>query len=196
MSTGSARSGAAQRSLQQARGMAQRGYNIGIPALQQQLGLVGQGLASGGEPGYVAEAFAGQRTGITEGLAANEAATGRSRPKTGTGILAIPTDYGARLARALVGSRVTQGLGAVEETNKLFGMGMGGVEQAGSSALGAGQAQLSAMSMMPGYNTTAANIAALGSLGGSIYGAFAQPKAQTFPTATDYFTGKGPWTGP
>jgi hypothetical protein len=169
-----------------------------MPALQQQLGLVGQGLAAGGEPGYVGRAWEGQRTGLTEGLASQEAGAGmasafQNKAAVAGGnqgsILGVPADYGAKLARTLVGSRVTQGLGAIDEVNKLFGMGMGGVEQAGSSALGAGQAQLGAIGMMPGYNTTTANILGAASLGGSIYGAFSgaqRGNPAAFPGSKDY----------
>lgn len=151
---------------------AQRGFDIGLPALKNQLGQVQGGLEAGGEPEYVKEAYAGQRTGIIDLLSGADG-TWRAPGAGGNMDLQVPADYGKRLARALMGSRVNESMAKLGETLDLLNTGMGGAGAAGSTAMTAGATSIDALRMMPQYNKTAANIFGIGAAGAGIYGALA-----------------------
>jgi len=182
MSGGSSATRASEQASTLAEQTAARGFEVGLPALQNQLSQINQGLAQGGEPGYVRDAFAAQRTGIFEGASEQEqgamrgqaAATKGASMGGNTGAGLIPPGYGADLARAMMGSRVTEKMGGLEESMNLMNMGIGGVTTAGSSAMQAGQTSLSAIGMMPHYNTGLANVLTAANLAGTAYGAGTQ----------------------
>jgi len=160
---------------------AQAGYGIGIPALQGQISGINAGLAGGGEPSYLTGAWAGQRTGLADALAGQDAASSATSAagskaavaggNVGAGL--VPPSYGAKLAQALTGSRVNEAMGKLQETTSLMGMGLGASGTAGNAGLRAGGTQLSAISMMKPYNQGTANILGAASAAGGIYGALA-----------------------
>ena len=176
---------ASNAAYQTALGTAQKGFGIGIPALQGQIGDINSGLAAGGEPGYVKSAYTGQRTGLVEAMSSQDrssSAAGAARSKSATlggnaGAGIVPSDYGARLARSLSGSRTNEAMGQLEETMNLTQMGLGGTGEAGSAAMSAGMSSERAISMMQQYNPTTAALFGLGSLGGGIYGALSDSGA-------------------
>ena len=124
-------------------------------------------------------AFQGQRTGLTEGLAAQgglqqaqQQRASKSALSGGNAFAAMhPADIGAQLANALYGSKFQEGQANLDQQFNLISMGLGGAGQSGSGALTAAQNQLGAINFLPGYNQTYANI--LGGAAGlsSIYGA-------------------------
>jgi hypothetical protein len=176
----------AERASEQAGALAEKtakeGYGIGLPALQGQLSQINQGLMAGGEPSYVSEAFGSQRTGIFEGASESEAGSMKAQAAATKGAQAggnagaglIPPGYGAELARAMMGSRVTEKMGGLEESMNLMTMGVGGGTEAGSAAMGAGRSSLQAIGMMPQYNTDLANVLMAANTAGSVYGAGSQ----------------------
>jgi hypothetical protein len=160
--------------------MAQQGYGVGMPALQNQLSMINQGIAQGGQPGYVADAYNLQRTGLIEGAGQQQVAgmgqmaRGNEAAVAGGGGLANilnPGAYGAQLAQLMMGSNLQQGLGALDETNKLMTMGLGGGAEAGSAMMGAAGSNLQAIGGMANYNPQFANLMGALNLGGSMYGA-------------------------
>lgn len=146
--------------------LSQRAYDIGLGALGPQIQQINQGLQQGGEPGYLQRAFAGARTGATESLlSADQAETGgrlaaSSRVSAGGNLMSnlTPSQVGAKIAEALYSSRTNEAVGKFEQFNKLMAMGLGQSAQAGSSAIGAGAAQLEAARGLPTYNPTYANV--------------------------------------
>ena len=161
--------------------IAKRGYDIGIPALEAGINGIQSGLATGGEPDYLKSAWAGQRTAISDALAGTDsasAAAGAARTKGAVlggnvGATVVPPSYGARLARALTGSRVNEAIGSLDETTKLMGLGLGAGGQAGNAGLRAGANEMGAISMLPQYNQTSATIQGGAALAGGMYGALA-----------------------
>ena len=160
---------------------AKTGYGIGIPGITSEIGGVTAGLQAGGEPSYLTSAWAGQRTGVAEALAGQDAASGAASAAGSKGAVLggnvgaglVPPSYGAKLAQALTGSRVNEALGKLQETTSLMGLGLGAGATAGNAGLRAGGAQLNAISMMQPYNTGTANVLGGLSLAGGMYGALA-----------------------
>ena len=167
-----------------ARQTAEMGYGIGIPALQQQLNFVNEGMAQGGQPDYVKNAYALQRTGITEGLTGAERGAARGQAASSKGAVqggnvgasmggGVPASYGAKIAQNLLGSKTSQSMSGLEEMNSLMSVGLGGTAMGAGAAMNAGGAQLQAIGNMQNYNSDLANILGLLGVGGSIYGGFA-----------------------
>lgn len=176
----SAQSSAAANLARTSGSQSQAAYDVGIPALQLQRALLQQATAEGGEPGYLKAAFGAQRAGLTEGgLTASlggvqgaqaQAQGALQRGNTSAGL--TPDIMGARMAQSMYSSRLQEGLGQIEQSNKLLQMGLGQSAQAGSEALGAAGNELRAISMMPNYNPTLATALAVANAGGAIYGGF------------------------
>lgn len=160
--------------------VAKQYYRIGIPALQQQFGLINSALAEGGEPVGLARAFEGQRTGLAEGLLGQEAGQTRAALRGSSdaiqggnvGAMLTPSDIGQKLANALWGSRVQEGLGKVDQMNNLIAMALGQTGQTGSAATTAAGQQLNAVAMMPRYDPTYATALGLANVGGAAYGGY------------------------
>ncbi len=164
---------------------AQQGYDIGLPAMSERNRLLNSAMAENGMPDYMKAAFETQRTGLTEGNA-NIAQQQRAQaltaaePAIAGGNLQqslTPGSLGSKLADALYGSRVQQGLGAVDQMNKLMTMGLGGAAQTGSQAIGAAGNDLRGISMMQAYNPTYAAVLGGANLAGSLYGGYQQRAA-------------------
>lgn len=160
--------------------LANEAYGVAIPALSQQYGFLRGSIAEGGEPGYVRDAYAAQRTGITEGLGRQgqmqerqALASGKAAALGGNLNASLtPQTMGAQIADQLYSSRLNEGMGRVEQLNKLLAMGLGQSTQAGNAAIGAGQAQLQGIAGMPAYNSTYAKILAGLNVAGSAYGGY------------------------
>lgn len=176
---------ASKSAMQTARQTAEKGYGIGLDALQEQMTFVDQGLASGGQPGYVKDAFTTQRTGVTEGLTGAERGATQANAARSKGAVAggnvgasmgggVPADYGAKIAKALMGSKTSQAMSGIEEMNSLMGIGLGGSAMGAGAAMSAGGAQLSAIGMLPQQSSGMTNLMALLGAGGAAYGAGSQ----------------------
>lgn len=154
--------------------MATQAYDIAVPALQAQSGYIRDALAQGGEPEYLQKAYAGQRTGLLEGLATQQHQRSLQGPENRQGDLASslrsPQMVGADIANAMYSSRVNESLGKIEQVHNLQRMALGQAGQTGSGALTAGGLQLQAIQGLPDYNSTYANVLGAVNLGGSIYG--------------------------
>jgi hypothetical protein len=155
-------------------------YNLALPGLSKQYDLLNKALAEGGEPGYLARAFEGQRTGLAEGALGQEmgatrgalAASQGAAQGGNLGATVSPSDIGKQLANAMWGSRVQEGLGRVDQMNNLIAMALGQTGRTGSAATNAAGQQLQAISMMPNYNPTYATILGLGNVAGAGYGGY------------------------
>lgn len=142
-----------------------------MPALRQAQG--------GNLPAYMESAFAGQRTGIQEGIANQERSKIQAQDAAAKGTVAggnafstmNPAQMGQVLADAMTGSRVQQGMATVNQANTLMSMGLGGAAQTGNAAVGAAGNNLQAISMLPNYNPTYAAVLGGVNAAGSIYGA-------------------------
>jgi len=182
--------------------LAQQAYRIGLPALGRQYSLLNNSITEGGEPAGLAAAYQGQRTGITEGLARSgftqmqQQLGAQEQAARGGNLRAnlTPQGVGAQIADQLYSSTLNEGLGRVEQLNKLLALGMGQSVQAGNASVGAGQLQLQGIAGMPQYNSTYASI--LGGAAGlaSAYGGYSawqagqpglQPGAQ-LPVSRNY----------
>jgi hypothetical protein len=170
---------AATQAMQTDKLNAGRYYGIAIPGLQAQMGDINKSLNLG-EPEYLKQAYQGQRTGLTEGLAAQGGAAqaqqmrGSKAAMSGGNQFASmnPADVGAQLANALYGSKFQEGQAGINQQFNLMSMGLGGSGTAGNAAVGASQQQLQAIGYMPNYNSTLANVAGAAAGGASIYGAY------------------------
>lgn len=173
-----------ERALQINKQLAEGYYSIAVPALREQLGSINQSLARG-EPQYLQQAYQGQRTGLTEGLAARGGAAqaaqmgGAKKALSGGNQFAAmhPADIGAQLANALYGSKFQEGQANLNQQFNLMNMGLGGAGTAGNAALNASGQQLQAIGYMPNYNQTYANIAGGAAGLSSLYGAYNQWQA-------------------
>ena len=162
--------------------LAREGYSLGMPALAARNAALMPALrqAQGGElPAYMQQAFAQQRTGLTEGITGQERSkiqaqdAGAKRGVAGGNLSSTmnPAQMGQVLADAMTGSRVQQGMATINQANNLMSMGMGGAGQAGNAAVGAAGNNLQAISMLPNYNPTYAGILSGVNAAGTIYGA-------------------------
>ena len=153
-------------------------YGIALPALQERNAALTAGIA-GAEPGFMSQAYAGQRTGLTEGLtmqgdqAEQARLAGAKKMMSGGNFLSAmsPADIGAQLANALYGSKFQESQANIEQMMNAINMGLGGSGQAGNAALTASGNQLNAIGYLPKYNTTYANIVGGAAGLASIYGA-------------------------
>jgi hypothetical protein len=200
----SASSAASQKALDMDKALANQYYGIAVPSLKNQMGSINQSLQQG-EPGYLQQAYQGQRTGLTEGLAARGGAAnaqqmrGSEQQMAGGNQFAAlhPADIGAQLANALYGSKFQEGQGNLNQQFNLMSMGLGGAGTAGNAAVGASGQQLQAISYLPNYNQTYANVVGGAAGLSSLYGAYnqwqaGQPGLQggaTLPTSTSFPSG-------
>jgi hypothetical protein len=167
------------------RGLAEQSYGVGLPALKAQLGYI-KDAQGGSLKKFVDPAYASQRGGLSDASAYSERASLQQRlaqqkvSGAGGNSLAMlsPSDMGAKLANALTTSRVNQGLGNLEESNKLLQMQLGQTVQAGNSGIAAGSQQLQAASMMPNVDPLYASILGGANAAGAIYGGFNQRSSQ------------------
>jgi hypothetical protein len=165
-----------QQILDQSRDVSSRAFGIGIPALMNQQSLLNAANATGGEPGYVKDAFASQRAGLIEaGASADAAARGAADMKmggsSGGDMLNLdPKTLGTRMADALFSSRTNEALGSLEQSNKTMADILGLTTTAGSQYMGAAGNQLAAAQFLPNYNPAYAAILGVGNLGAEFYG--------------------------
>ena len=193
----SPRSTAAEQAIKTDKDVMTQAYGVGMQGMKQRLAGINQGLALGGEPGYVGDAYNLQRGALTEAMnmagtqrqgMADAAASGLNQGGNYSNVL-NPQQIGAQLADQLYSSRTSQALGKVDETNNLMNMALGLGGQAGSAQMGAAQNQLGAISMMPNYNPAYATALGFANLGGSIYGGFQQqPPSQIQPLPQGWTT--------
>lgn len=174
----SSQSAASHQALEINQGLAQKYYGIALPALQQRLGSINASLAQG-EPQYMKDAYAEQRAGLTEGLAARGGQAQAAQMDASAGALSggnsfaalHPADIGAQLANALYGSKFQEGQANLNQSFNLISMGLGGAGTTGNAALNASGQELNAIRMLPNYNQTYANIAGGAAGLAALYGA-------------------------
>lgn len=183
----SSQSAAAQQAEATNRGLSQQYYGLAIPALQTRQNAIQASIAQG-EPQYVKSAYAGQRTGLQEGLAAQGGAAQANQMEASKRALSggnafadlHPADAGAKLADALWGSKYAEAQGSFNQNLNLLNMALGGSGMAGNSAMQAAGGQLQAIGHLPNYNQTYANIAGGAAGLSSIYGALNTSYPQLF----------------
>ena len=174
-----AQNAASEQALQANKQLAQQYYGVATGALGQRQESINQGLA-GGESPLISSAFSAQRTGLTEGLAGQAQGAkqsqleGSKKAMSGGNEFAnlTPSDIGSKLANALYGSKFQEGQADIGQKMNLMNMALGGAASTGNAGLGAAQNQLGAISMLPKYNQTYANIAGGAAAAGSVYGAY------------------------
>jgi len=207
----SSRSSASAAASRQYGQIAKEAYDIGVPGIETRNALLMPALrqAQAGQlPEYMERAFNTQRTGLAEGISAQERAAIARQDAGAKGAVAggnafstmNPAQMGQVLADAMTGSRVQQGMATVNQANTLMQMGLGGAGQAGNAAVGAAGNNLNAISMLPNYNPTYAAVLGGVNLAGSIYGAGKQggwwgsPQTAPPPGQTTYTSfGGNPW---
>ena len=207
----SSRSSASAAAARQYGQIAKEAYDIGVPGIETRNALLMPALrmAQAGQlPEYMERAFNTQRTGLAEGISAQERAAIQRQDAGAKGAVAggnafstmNPAQMGQVLADAMTGSRVQQGMATVNQANTLMQMGLGGAGQAGNAAVGAAGNNLNAISMLPNYNPTYAAVLGGVNLAGSIYGAGKQggwwgsPQTAPPPGQTTYTSfGGNPW---
>ena len=207
----SSRSSASAAASRQYGQIAKEAYDIGVPGIETRNALLMPALrqAQAGQlPEYMERAFNTQRTGLAEGISAQERAAIQRQDAGAKGAVAggnafstmNPAQMGQVLADAMTGSRVQQGMATVNQANTLMQMGLGGAGQAGNAAVGAAGNNLNAISMLPNYNPTYAAVLGGVNLAGSIYGAGKQggwwgsPQTAPPPGQTTYTSfGGNPW---
>jgi hypothetical protein len=175
----SPKSSAIKQANLQTQRLANEGYGLALPAIREQYKDLNTAMQSGGEPGFVSEAYKGARGGILEGAALSQQAQRNDqvrqgqRARAGGSFTASigPEMAGSKLAQALYGTRVTQAAGKIEEQDKLMGMALGQSGQTGSAAMQATGTQLNNIGYMQPYNSTYANVLGALNTAGSIYGA-------------------------
>jgi hypothetical protein len=178
------------------RNLSNQYYGVAIPALAERQNAIQASLAQG-EPQYVKSAFAGQRTGLQEGLAAQAGAAQANQMESSKRALSggnafadlHPADAGAKLADALWGSKYAESQGSLNQNLNLLNMALGGSGMAGNSAMQAAGQQLSAIGHLPNYNQTYANIAGGAAGLSSIYGSLNTSYPQLFGPAGTTNTG-------
>lgn len=176
------RSGAATQAVRTQGNLAKYMYSLALPAMKDQFGYINQSLKEGGEPGYVRDAYELQRTAITDALSRQgQAARSGALAQSGQAVRGgnvtaglTPEGMGAKIADQVYASQLNQGLGKIEQMNKLMQLSMGQTVQAGSASIGAGQAQLQGIAGMNPYNSTYAGVLAAANLAGTGYGAYQQ----------------------
>ena len=203
--SGSAQNSASQQALDTNKQLATGYYNIALPALDSRMGSINGALGRGETP-QLQQAYAGQRAGLTEGLAAQggvqqaQLMAGSKKAMSGGNSFASmhPADIGAQLANALYGSKFQEGQGNLDQQFNLMNMALGGAGTSGSGALEASRQQLGAIGYLPRYNQTYANVAGGLAGAGSVYGALNSAYPQLFgapgttntgatlPTSTNY----------
>ena len=177
----SSRSSASAAAARQYGQIAKEAYDIGVPGIEARNALLMPALrqAQAGQlPEYMQQAFATQRTGLTEGITGQERAAIARQDAGAKGAVAggnafstmNPAQMGQVLADAMTGSRVQQGMATVNQANTLMQMGLGGAGQAGNAAVGAAGNNLNAISMLPNYNPTYAAVLGGAELAGTVYG--------------------------
>ena len=170
---------ASQQAVGTYQGLATQAYGVALPALQARQGGINAALGAG-ETGQMQQAFQGQRTNLTQGLAAQGGAAqaqqmrGSKQAMAGGNAFAglHPADVGAQLANALYGSKFQEGQANLNQQFNLMSMGLGGAGTAGNAALGAAGNQLSAIGNMANYNQTFANLAGASAGIAGLYGAY------------------------
>ena len=175
----SPQSGAIKQANLQTQRLANEGYGIAMPAIKEQYKDLNTAMQSGGEPGFVTDAYRSARGGVMEGTALSQQAQrgdqvrqGQRARAGGSFTASIGPDMaGSKLAQALYGSRVTQAAGKIEEQDKLMGMALGQASQTGSGAMQAMGTQLQNIGYMQPYNSTYANVLGALNAAGSVYGA-------------------------
>ncbi len=208
----SSKSSASAAAARQYGQIAKEAYDIGVPGIEARNSFLMPALrqAQAGQlPEYMERAFNTQRTGLAEGISAQERAAIQRQDAGAKGAVAggnafstmNPAQMGQVLADAMTGSRVQQGMATVNQANTLMQMGLGGAGQAGNAAVGAAGNNLNAISMLPNYNPTYAAVLGAANVAGSVYGAGKQggwwgqsPLLQPLPQSTAYpptFVGGG-----
>lgn len=210
----SSRNSAATAAANQYQQLAKEGYKMGIGGLRARNAALMPAIRqanSGVLPDYMEDAFATQRTGLKEGILAQERGLIGRQDAGAKGAVAggnafstmNPAQMGQVLADAMTGSRVQQGMATVNQANTLMQMGLGGAAQSGNAAIGAAGNNLNAISMMSNYNPTYATVLGVASGAGTVYGAGKragwwgsgqQAPAGTPPTGTPYWHGGSPST--
>jgi len=158
-------------------------YGLALPTMAGQYASIHEALGQGGEPDYVKQAYGGQRAGLMEGameqgrVGALQARQGAQGAALGGNLQAATLSgeqMGSRMADVLYGSRVSEAMGGLEQTNKLYQSLLGQSVQAGSASMAAAGTALGNVQNMPAYNKTYANILGALNVGGSIYGGLNQ----------------------
>lgn len=170
----------AEQAVKASRYLAEQYYDIALPAMQERLASINQALGLGGEPGYLREAYAAQRTGLAEGVVGKEKSAltsqlaGTKQAREGGNVLSglSPSDIGAQLANALYGSKFQESMAGIDQTMNLMSMALGGAGTAGSGALEASANQMRAIGYMPNYNPTLAGVSGGLSAAAGLYGAY------------------------
>lgn len=149
-------------------------------------GFTNTGTTTVGEPEYLTNAFAAQRGALTDQYlqnAQNVRLAGRAGQAGGESnpLMALSGEQlGQALARQISGSGTHQAGSRISQTLNLYNMAAGSAGQAGNASLGFAGNQIQAMSMMPNYNQTYANILGGVNAIGAGYGAL--NKAGAFNT--------------
>lgn len=178
----SPRNTAATNAAVQYQQLSKEGYGMGTPAIEARNAALMPAMRQaqlGYLPSYMQDAFATQRAGMQEGVAAQERGAiqrqdaGAKSAVAGGNLSSTmnPAQMGQVLADAMTGSRVQQGMATINQANSLMSMGMGGAGQAGNAAIGAAGNNLSAISMMAQNNPTYTGILGAVNAAGTIYGA-------------------------
>lgn len=174
---------AAEQEQTQLERLASRAYPLGFEAIRGEQAGISTMMGVGGEPTALREAFGGSRAGLLDASVIGqddalrrERAENRGAAQSGNlaATLGSPADAGTAIARALYGSRITEGMGAIEERDKLLGMSLGQSQTTGSGSLAAFGNELRNIPMMQNYNSSYANVLGALNLGASIYGAGSQ----------------------
>lgn len=161
-------------------------YDVGFGGLRNQQNLLQSAQA---EPGYLKDAFGQQRAGLQEGILGQStpgiqqqlaATQGAAQGGNTQGNLSSDA-MGARMAQALYSSRIQEGLGSIEQANKIMSMKMGLATNAGNEALGAAGNQLRNIALEPNYNRTYANVLGGINAAGAVYGGLNQGGPQADP---------------
>lgn len=179
---GSEKGRAASAASRQYETLAKDAYGLGLPMLGARNDALMPALRQanlGNLPAYMERSFDVQRTGIAEGLLGQErkqiGAQDMAAKRTVAGGNAAatlnPAAMGSVLADAMMGSRVSQGMATVNQANTLMQMGLGGAAQTGNQAVNSAGLNLRAISMLPEYNQTYADVLAGVNAAGTIYGA-------------------------
>lgn len=188
----SSRNSAATAAANQYQQLAKEGYKVGLGGLRARNDALMPAIRqanAGVLPDYMESAFDTQRTGLKEGLLAQERgligrqdAGAKTTVAGGNAFSTLnPAQMGQVLADAMTGSRVQQGMATVNQANTLMQMGLGGSAQAGSAAIGAAGNNLNAISMLPNYNPTYAAVLGGANLLGAGYGAWKQGNQTGIP---------------
>src|ERR1700688_1461188 len=101
-------------------------YGIAIPALKTEYASLNAAMGTGGEPGYIKQAYAASRGAEREGSALGDvgalrASQAQRKGAVGGGNVGAisPAMLGSSMAGALYGNRVQEAAGSLEQMNKL-----------------------------------------------------------------------------